>query len=130
MSKIIFSPGVQMPKDLVLAELQNLANKVGDLIVTSGLRTGDPGQHGLGLAADIVVPAYAGQLLDLYITSERFSWKGIGVYPDWQYNGQVIGGLHLDLRAGPPARWMGLGRGKDNKYIALSSENLKKYGVV
>src|SRR3954470_15981094 len=128
-NKITYAPGVNQGfQSQVLAELQRFAASTGDLIVTSGLRPGDTKEHGKGLAGDILVPSM--NLLDLYLTAERFAWTGIGVYPDWQSNGQPVGGLHLDLRVGVPARWMGLGRGANNLYIALNKENLKKYGVV
>jgi hypothetical protein len=45
-------------------------------------------------------------------------------------DGKVVGGLHLDLRDTKPARWMGLGSGKTQQYVALNKENLKKHGVI
>ncbi len=102
----------------------------GDLIVTSAFRAGDTGEHGKGLAVDIVAPAYAGRLMDLYLLAERAGWQGIGMYPTWSLNGKIHGGLHLDKRVGQSARWMGLGSGKSQQYVALNQENLRKHGVV
>lgn len=101
------------------------------VIVTSGFRASSQGsQHQLGLAVDIVAVGFSGTLHDLYLAAERFNFKGIGVYPDWTYVGKKVGGLHLDVRTGPPARWIGIGRGKDNTYVKFTEANLKKYGVV
>ena len=102
-----------------------------DVYVTSAYRPNDPGQHGKRVAVDVVVPAYAGRLLDLYLTAERFAeFTGIGVYPYFEFSGKVVGGLHLDMRHTDAARWMGIGRGNGNKYIALNKENLKLHGVI
>lgn len=102
-----------------------------DVYVTSAYRPNDKGQHGLRLAVDVVVPAYAGRLLDLYLVAERFQgFNGIGVYPYFQFGGKAVGGLHLDGRDEAPARWMGIGRGQGNQYIALNKENLKLHGVI
>lgn len=102
------------------------------IIITSALRPGDPAEHGRGLALDVMVPTYPGALLDLYLAAERFDFSGIGVYPEWRYNGNKIGGLHLDLRAADyGARWLGIKDSKGNNlYLALSSENLRKHGVI
>lgn len=101
-----------------------------EIIITSGFREGDKGEHGLGRAVDIVVPSFGGRLFDLFLAAERFSFKGIGIYPTWTANGKVVGGLHLDTRKSPEARWMGLGSGKSQQYVALNKENLKKHGVI
>lgn len=118
-------------EESVLELLKDFAKQVNsEVIVTSAYRPGDSGQHGEGLAIDVVVPAYAGRLLDLFFLAERQGWVGIGVYPKWQAAGKIIGGLHLDIRHGPTARWMGLGSGKQQQYVALNQENLKKHGVI
>jgi uncharacterized protein YcbK (DUF882 family) len=134
MAKVIKSPGVNMDgllQDIRLTLADFVAFLNEDIYITSGYRQGDQGQHGKGLAVDIVVPAYADRLLDLYLAAERFAgFNGIGVYPYFQFNGKVVGGLHLDARQGKPARWMGIGRGDGNQYIALNKENLKLHGVI
>jgi len=68
------------------------------LVVTSAYRKGDPGQHGLGKAVDVIAPQWGGSLFDLYLLAERFGFTGIGIYRDWLYNGKRLGGLHLDTR--------------------------------
>lgn len=116
----------------LLTEVDKLAQFLGqELLITSGYRAGDPNQHGKGFAVDIV-PTKAIKLMDLYLAAERFSFKGIGVYPNWSLNGSVVGGLHLDKRAvDMGARWIGLNQSASNPdYIALSIDNLKKYGIV
>jgi hypothetical protein len=140
MSKVHIVPGVIVEGvnlefyDQVLQFAYFLKEEV---YITSGFRPQDKGsQHALGLAVDVVVPAYAGRLLDLYLAAERFAvFIGIGVYPYFQFNGKTVGGLHLDGRdigdvgrAG--ARWLGIGRGNGNSYEALTAANLKKHGVI
>jgi hypothetical protein len=115
----------------VIYELNRLdAATDGDLIITSGYRALDSGEHGRGLAVDIVAPAYMNRLMDIYLAAEKCLWTGIGVYPNWKLNGDIIGGLHLDLRKGPPARWMGLGSGKNQQYVGLTVKTLKENGVI
>ena len=103
------------------------------VIITSGFRAGSTTQHGLGKAVDIVAPNFPSTLLDLYLAAERIGFIGIGVYPDWFYGSKtnVIGGLHLDVRSGAAARWLGVkdSDGK-NQYYVLSEETLKNFGVI
>ena len=77
-------------------------------------------------------PNYQGALQDLYLMAERFNFTGIGVYPDWEVNGVVKGGLHLDIRSGPPARWTGSRnpRSGSNEYGALDKQTLQKLGII
>jgi hypothetical protein len=72
------------------------------------------------------------EVFDFYLTAERFAFNGIGVYSDWEADGQVYGGLHLDLRSGKPARWFGVRDtcSGSNVYLSLDKETLKKYGVI
>jgi len=118
-------------KPTLLDELDRLVNYIGQpCIITSGFRQGDSGQHGLGRAVDIMCPSL--NVLDLYLTAERFNFVGIGVYSDWASDGVVYGGLHLDIRDGKPARWFGVRdqRSGDNQYLPLNKETLQKYGVI
>lgn len=111
-----------------LDKLAQLANQ--ELLITSGYRAGDKGQHGLGLAVD-VVPSRAVPLMELFLLAERFCFKGIGIYPKWSNGSEVTGGLHLDLRSvDVGARWIGLGSGKQQPYVALTLQNLKAQGLV
>lgn len=134
MSKISFAPGTDSNvQGYVMSELQRLAGVAGDLLITSALRSGDTGEHGKGLAVDVVpAPGNSISLLDLYLLAERCAFKGIGVYPNWDNDakGTKSGGLHLDLRSGPAARWLGAGSGKQQQYLALTSANLKAHGVI
>ena len=117
------------------------------LIVTSGYREKDPGQHGLGRAVDIVAPKWEGSLFDLYLTAERFGFNGIGLYRDWFYNGKKTGGLHLDVRLlvgnkYDGARWTCVRDGADKltdrdaimkipqKYLKLDLQTLKSEGFL
>lgn len=127
-------PGVNMIQvgqqiKTLLTDLQRRINS--QIVVTSGFRQGDKAEHGKGQAVDIIVPDYKGRLLDLYMTAERFNFGGIGVYPEWSFNGVVTGGLHLDTRPLTPGRWVGV-KGADgvNQYLALDQATLKKYGVI
>lgn len=91
-------------------------------------------QHYLGKAVDIIVPNYRGSLLSLYLLVERFNFTGIGLYPDWKYNGKRIGGLHLDVRDEineQGARWIGkLQRDGSQKYLPLTTATLVKTRIV
>ncbi len=88
--------------------------------------------HYPGRAIDLVAPGFDGTLLDLFIAATRF-FGGIGVYPDWRYNGRKVGGLHVDDRD-EPGFWLGI-RSKTKKklpniYLQLNEANLRKYGVL
>ena len=90
-------------------------------------------QHYLGLAVDIFVPNFGGSLLSLYLIAERFNFTGIGIYPEWQYQDAVSGGLHLDERVLDnyhSARWIGITNNDRNKYIALTPKNLIETGIL
>lgn len=98
------------------------------IFVSSAFREGDNKEHGKGLALDIICPEM--ELLDFYILATRFDWVGIGVYPDWQINGDICGGLHVDMREANAARWMGVKEKGVQAYIALSKNNLKEHGII
>ena len=67
-------------------------------------------------------------LLDFYLSAEKFSFGGIGIYPYW-----VRPGLHLDMRDlnYPTARWgrvKGMVKRKVNRvYVPLSAEFIKNH---
>ena len=66
-------------------------------------------QHYFGKAVDIVFPdCTPDKLLNHVLNAMRFpEFMGIGVYPHWQYNGKVVGGLHLDVRhTNTRAQWL------------------------
>jgi uncharacterized protein YcbK (DUF882 family) len=86
-------------------------------------------QHKYGRAVDIFCPSIS--LLDFYLLAEKAGFSGIGVYPHWHYQGTTCGGLHVDVRPGENARWMGVRDAADMQtYIALNAKNLKSYGVL
>lgn len=116
---------------ILLKTLDNFRAFVGKPIVitcgTQGVHA-DESEHYKGNAVDLICPGV--KLLDLYLAAERFPFTGIGVYPDWRYKEQTVGGLHVDIREVAHlsfgARWMGYA----GSYHALTFENLKKFGVV
>lgn len=115
----------------LLTKLDAFREYIGSpVIVTSG--TGGKhianSQHYKGNAVDIVVPYYSPNLIELYLASERFNFNGIGVYPDWEYNGEETGGLHLDMRPFKECgRWVGYKNAKrETVYFALTYKKLRK----
>lgn len=92
----------------------------------------DGSMHYLGRAADVVFPEVPlSGLFDIWIAAQRFvGFRGIGIYPHWQDAEIVRGGLHLDNRPGNRALWMGVPDGDGQKYVALSAQNLKSWGLV
>lgn len=130
--------------EMLLLKLDDLRRSIeSPIIVTSGWRKAQPAksvsQHWYGRAVDIVVPDYKFTLLDLYMEAERYSFGGIGVYPDWEYKGQKVGGLHIDERIGSKAygrqvsrgaRWIGVKTPDGQKYLPLTAFNLYNYGAI
>lgn len=122
----------------ILLPLDDFREHLGVIIyVTSGYREKSHSleggsQHNLGLAVDIVVPAFSGTILDLFIEATRFPFKGIGIYRDWHWAGKKIGGLHLDARnESKGAHWFCYKNPAGiQEYIALNYENLKAYKVL
>lgn len=128
-------PGIDLKnvQDSVINELKKFAEHIQcGVFVSSAYRPGDPAEHGKGLALDIIVPSYAGRLLDLYLATERFKFTGIGIYPQWKYGGRIVGGLHVDMRpATMGARWLGRKNLQgQNEYLALNQETLHVNGVI
>lgn len=89
-------------------------------------------------ATDVVIPGYPRGPVDLVLDAHRFGFTGIGYYPHWGFNGDKVGGLHLDSRPlqwDPDftlnyshSRWMGVLNDKgEQEYIPLTYENLLKY---
>lgn len=89
-------------------------------------------------AVDLVVPGYQLTPFDLVTQASRFGFTGIGYYPHWRWNGQRVGGLHLDTRPLKLEsdgtmnyrhnRWMGvLNSENKQEYIALTFHNLWKH---
>jgi hypothetical protein len=74
----------------------------------------------------------ATNLLDVYLAALRFNWGGIGIYPEWSYDGKVVGGLHVDVRhmvlKGFNSSWLGVGN--PLTYKPVNHVTLKQYGVI
>ncbi len=95
---------------------------------TSGIHAKDS-EHYTGEAVDCLVPEM--HVLDQFISSCRFGFKSIGVYPGWKLNGKVVGGLHLGVRSRVyMAQWIGCEVGDDFIYDALTFRNLRAYGAI
>lgn len=101
--------------------------------VTSGYREKSEidSEHTKGTAVDIIFPYFKGHLLDLFIEATRFHFVGIGLYRDWKYGEKSIGGLHLDMRSGPSARWLCYkNQAGVQQYEKLNFANLKFRGII
>jgi len=91
------------------------------IIINNAYRPDDPGTHGNGDAADVVIVGLS--VIDQFLMAERTRlFSGIGVYPFWNRPG-----LHLDVRSLQPhqhgPRW---GRNAAGIYVALNWEFLRK----
>ena len=85
------------------------------IIINNDYRAGDPGQHGLGRAADIVIVGLS--VVDQFLIAEKTRlFAGIGIYPHWNRPG-----IHVDIRTlqphEPGARWA---RDIAGNYVALT----------
>lgn len=82
------------------------------------LRPGDSGQHGKGLAADIMVLGI--DLGEAYKIARRIGFHGIGLYPDWK----PAPGIHLDMRsertASNPATWSAFNVDGNQAYFGIN----------
>lgn len=101
--------------------LRHICNR--PIKVLSAYRAEDQGStHSAGLAVDIIINGLS--LMDQYLVTEKLGlFTGIGLYPKW-------GGLHVDVRKLKKMelgkRWI---RDKQDNYIALNAENLKRCGI-
>lgn len=96
-------------------------------------RKSDKGKP-VGYATDIVIPHYDLSSFDLIMDACRF-FNGVGFYPHWRWNGQVVGGLHVDSRPlgynqdgtldYRESRWLGTLNAEGKQvYRALTFDNL------
>jgi len=87
--------------------------------------------HYQGKAVDILFPNQHRSLFDCFLIAERFNFGGIGIYPDWVYNGKKIGGLHLDIRiVDYAARWIGVKEFETTLYLSLNKDHLQTYKII
>lgn len=87
--------------------------------------------HYQGKAVDICFPESRKPLIDYYFLAERIGFGGIGIYPYWRYDNQIIGGLHLDTRSVSIAsRWIGVMINGKTQYLSFNWDNLKNYKIV
>jgi len=133
--------GPQKMKESFLLRLDGFRDHIKSPIFISYSTNGthsENSQHYKGLATDNLFPKWEGSLFGLYLMAEQFNFTGIGVYPDWEYDGKVIGGLHLDSRKlhnYRGARWIGVKKLQKNgkielEYHGLTAKNLKKYKII
>lgn len=124
-----FGAGSENLDPELLKELDSFRDFLGErIVVTSAFREGDSGEHGKGLALDVVFPDRSrDSLLDTFLAASRFKFRGIGVYSDWHLNGHVLGGLHLDMRLAPHRALWCARKGMDGKnvYVPLTLTNLR-----
>lgn len=130
-----------------LKRLDDFRHFVGvPIYVTAGVNTSGHSSKSFhypengACATDIMLPDYEGNIIDLTLDALRFGFHGLGVYPHWKFNGEMIGGLHVDSRPLKwdqdetlnyrQARWMGVLRDGKQVYIPLSYKNLLKHGGI
>lgn len=100
---------------LLIYSLDALRAAAGKSIrINCDFRPGDPGQHGLGKAADIVISGFS--VVDQFLIAEKTRlFSGIGIYPYWNSPG-----IHVDIRTlkphEPGARWA---RNEKGVYVPL-----------
>lgn len=133
--------------DDLLLTLDDFRRYVGcRIIITAGVATS--GHSGKSFhyrdqgacAVDCVLPEYPRSQVDLILDASRFGFTGIGYYPHWTYQGKTVGGLHLDVRPlkwdadftlnYQHSRWLGIIDDGKLKYLALTYDNLQKYGGI
>ena len=106
---------------LLIYSLDALRAAAGKPIkINCDFRPGDPGQHGLGKAADIVISGFS--VVDQFLIAEKTRlFSGIGIYPYWNRPG-----IHVDVRSlkphEPAARWA---RNAAGVYVQMTWEFIK-----
>lgn len=115
----------------LLQELELFRELLGvPVVVTCGTQGehAKGSSHYLGEAVDLVAPRYMGSLFDLYTCASRLGFTGLGLYRDWCFNGNTVGGLHLELSRPSPHRklWLCTTDQGVQVYHAFNEENLVK----
>lgn len=115
---------------LALNNFRELADT--ELIVTSAYREGDTGEHGKGVAFDIIAPNWAKTPYEFYklaVASRLFN--AVGIYSGWRWKQKPVrAALHVDNRQGKFATWVGVGHSKaSNQYYAVNASTIKQFGL-
>lgn len=115
-----FGEPLKMEKELI-EELNKFREKINTTIYISMGTQGkhcEGSAHYDGKAVDILFPRKKlSDVPDLFLEALRFNFFGLGLYANWMFNGEVKGGLHLDIRdAKERAMWIGVGR----EYLPVS----------
>lgn len=113
----------------LLIELEAFREKIATpIVVTCGTQGSHAkeSEHYKGNAVDIVLPKVPlKELPDVLMEALRFKFNGLGIYSFWKYNGDVVGGLHLDVRtAKHRALWLCHLEGGKPKYADFSVQGL------
>jgi len=105
--------------DLLLVRLDSFRNKVAaPFVVTCGTqgKHAPKSAHYTGYAVDGLFPKHESNVLDMLHIAIRLNFHGIGYYPEWEYNGEKVGGWHLDVDPRRIAMWLGIGPEISRKY--------------
>lgn len=87
--------------------------------------------HTYGMAVDVCFPQRKTPLFEIFLMATRYRFGGIGLYPNWCYHENMIGGLHLDIRPTEmSSRWLGVKHGDKTNYLPINLENLKTYNLL
>ena len=142
-----FGDPYQISDELIL-RLDDFRNFLGiPIFITSGVRRSKAKSYHSSIikdgfqagycAADIVIPRYQYSPFDLIMDATRFGFNGIGYYPHWKFQGETVGGLHLDCRPMQfddndtldyrQNRWMGVLENGKQIYIPLTFANMMKH---
>lgn len=132
--------------DNLLLRLDDFRDWLGvPIYVTSGVKKDGHSKRSYhykengACAVDIVIPNYMESDFDLILDATRFGFTGIGFYPHWKWDGQTVGGLHLDMRPlkwdsddtlnYSNSRWMGVMVDGKQEYIELDFQNVMDYSL-
>jgi len=122
-----------------IKKLDQMRQNLGfSMAITSDWRASSRSTHGQGIATDVVFPTRnTSDLYYLYVEAERHNFSGIGIYPHWKWQGNVIGGLHLDSRPlddekykGRGARWICILKDGKQEYLPFTWENMMRYIII
>jgi len=119
--------------DCLLIKLDSFRGRVGvPFVVTYGTQGEHTpnSSHYKGLAVDGVFKNPKVSILEMLFMACRINFHGIGYYPNWELNGKVVGGWHLDMAPDRVAMWLGIEENNTRKYYPMTLENLKKFKII